>query len=74
MWASGRTSTQRGRRVGGKCFVADARRLIMPAFGAYTGALSVLSEAYRGLFDLATTQAWLLGRERIYRFPYERLG
>ena len=27
--------------VTGKCFIHDGRRLIMPAFGAYTGGLSV---------------------------------
>lgn len=66
--------TQRGRRVSGKCFIADERRLIMPAFGAYTGALSVMSDAYRGLFNQAATTAWMLGRERIYKFPFQRLG
>ncbi len=66
--------TQRGRRVSGKCFIADDRRLIMPAFGAYTGALSVFAPPFEGLFARDKTQAWLLGGERIYRFPHARLG
>ena len=66
--------TQRSRRVSGKCFIADERRLIMPAFGAYTGALSVHSPAFGSLFKSEATQAWMLGRERIYKFPFERLG
>ena len=66
--------TQRGRRVSGKCFIADERRLIMPAFGAYTGALSVFAPPYERLFAREKTQAWLLGGERIYRFPFARLS
>lgn len=66
--------TQRGRRVYGKCFIADQRRLIMPAFGAYTGALPVYSDAYRGLFTHEETSVWMLGRERIYKFPFNRVG
>jgi metallophosphoesterase superfamily enzyme len=64
---------QRGRRVSGKCFVADQRRLIMPAFGAYTGALSVFSKPYERLFTREETHAWLIGQQRIYKFPFERL-
>ena len=66
--------SQRGRRVSGKCFIADDRRLIMPAFGAYTGALSVFAPPYQRLFTPEKTHAWLLGQQRIYRFPFERLG
>ncbi|MDE2383405.1 MAG: ligase-associated DNA damage response endonuclease PdeM [Alphaproteobacteria bacterium] len=64
---------QRGRRVSGKCFIADGRRLIMPAFGAYTGALSVFAEPYQRLFARGETQAWLIGQSRIYKFPLDRL-
>ncbi len=66
--------TQRGRRVSGKCFIADERRLIMPAFGAYTGALSVFAKPYERLFRHDETQAWMLGRERIFKFPFARLA
>jgi uncharacterized protein len=66
--------TQRGRRISGKCFIADQRRLIMPAFGAYTGGLSVFSDAYAGLFNRAETLTWMIGREAIHKFPFSRLG
>ena len=66
--------TQRGRRVSGKCFIADERRLIMPAFGAYTGALSVFAKPYERLFKHDETQAWMIGQERIYQFPFSRLS
>jgi uncharacterized protein len=60
---------QRGRRLYGKCFVADDKRLIMPAFGAYTGGLSVSSPAFRGLFS-STAKAWMIGRSAIHPFPF----
>jgi uncharacterized protein len=66
--------SQRGRRISGKCFIADERRLIMPAFGAYTGALSVFAEPYGGLFQRKETQVWMLGRQQLYKFPFNRLG
>jgi uncharacterized protein len=65
---------QRGRRIHGKCFVADQRRLIMPAFGAYTGALSIFSDAYDGLFKHNETQVWMMGNRDLHRFPVSRLG
>ncbi len=63
----------RGRRTHGKCFVTDQRRLIMPAFGAYTGALSVASRAYDGLFDEPEAQVFVLGRSAIHRLPLSRV-
>ena len=33
-----------------KCFATDGQRLVMPAFGAYTGGLNVLNEAFSSLF------------------------
>ncbi|HEY4994924.1 MAG TPA: ligase-associated DNA damage response endonuclease PdeM, partial [Aestuariivirga sp.] len=66
--------TQRGRRVSAKCFIADERRLIMPAFGAYTGSLSVFAKPYERLFKQDETQAWMIGQERIFKFPFARLA
>jgi len=65
--------SQRGRRISGKCFVADQRRLIMPAFGAYTGALSVFSDAFDSLFMREKMHAWMIGREALHKFPASRL-
>lgn len=39
----------RGRHVTRPCFVTDAARLILPAFGAYTGGLSCADPAIAGL-------------------------
>jgi uncharacterized protein len=63
---------QRGRRIYGKCFVSDATRLIMPAFGAYTGGLSITSRAFDGLFS-ENASAFMIGREAIHKFPFSRV-
>jgi uncharacterized protein len=63
----------RARRLRCRCFVTDGRRLVLPAFGAYTGGLNVLDPAVDGLFG-AGFEAHLLGRDRIYRFPRSRLA
>jgi len=57
----------RGHRIRCRCFIADERRLIMPAFGSYTGALSVRSEAFSGLFG--DFHVWMIGGKAIHRFP-----
>jgi len=57
----------RGHRIRCRCFIADHRRLIMPAFGSYTGALSVRSEAFEGLFE--DFHVWMIGDKAVHRFP-----
>ena len=57
----------RGRSVRRRCFAGDGRRMIMPAFGAYTGMLNVLDRAYAGLFDRDGLFACMLGRQRVYK-------
>ncbi len=64
---------QRGRSVHGKCFAADGRRLIMPAFGAYTGGLPVSSRAFNGLFDDTAAHVWMIGRAALHRFAMRRV-
>ena len=70
----GASIVQRGHNIRTKCFVADQRRLILPAFGSYTGALNVLSSAFSGLLEPAETQAWMIGKTAIHCFPFKRLG
>ena len=62
----------RGKGVSARCFVADGRRLILPAFGAYTGGLSVLDPAISGLFTNTFT-AHLIGRRAVYPYPRHAL-
>ena len=63
---------QRGRRIYGKCFVVDDKRLVMPAFGAYTGGLSVTSRAFNHLFH-DDAFAFMIGRNAIHKFPLSRM-
>jgi len=58
----------RARRLSGRCFVTDGRRLVLPAFGAYAGGLSVLDPAISGLFRRGFG-VHLLGRNSVFRFP-----
>ena len=58
----------RGKRVSAPCFVSDGRRLVLPAFGAFTGGLNVLDPAISGLFKRGF-QALLLGRNDLFAFP-----
>jgi DNA ligase-associated metallophosphoesterase len=57
--------SRRGRRVTSRSFVAGRNRLIMPAFGAYTGGLNVSAPEIASLFDGGFT-AWMIGRSAIY--------
>ena len=63
----------RARRVTARCFVTDGRRLILPAFGAYTGGLDVLDPAIAGLFGNGF-RIHLLGAGGVYRFPKKALS
>jgi hypothetical protein len=52
------------------CFLADGQRVLMPAFGAYTGGLDVADAAIASLFPRGG-RAFLLGAERLYSFPVQ---
>ncbi|MGL4290862.1 MAG: ligase-associated DNA damage response endonuclease PdeM [Phreatobacter sp.] len=58
----------RGRGIRRRAFAGDGSRLVMPAFGAYTGGLNVRHQAIEGLFPRSFS-AFVLGDERIYTFP-----
>lgn len=60
---------RRGRSVRRACFATDGERLVMPAFGAYAGALNVLDRAFDGLFQRERLLACMLGAARIYPVP-----
>jgi DNA ligase-associated metallophosphoesterase len=57
---------RRGRSVRRACFASDGRRLVMPAFGAYTGTLNILDRAYAGLFGRDSLMAYMLGKGRVF--------
>jgi DNA ligase-associated metallophosphoesterase len=63
---------RRGRAVSRRCFASDSRRLVMPAFGAYTGGLNVRDRAVAALFGTLAFTAHMLGERRLYAITAER--
>ena len=55
----------RGRTVRRRCFVTDGERVVLPAFGAYAGGLSVRDVAFAGLF-VRTPTVVALGADRAH--------
>lgn len=64
--------THRGRAVSRRCFAADENRLVMPAFGAFTGGLNIRDAAFADLFGTLAFTAHLLGDGRVYSFAAKR--
>jgi hypothetical protein len=62
----------RGKAVSRPCFVADARRLMLPAFGAYAGGLDVRDPAIARLFPRGA-RVFLQGRGRLYSFTIAQI-
>ncbi len=63
---------RRGRAVSRRCFAADGHRLIMPAFGAYTGGLNVRDRAIVSVFGALSFTAHMLGAGRLYAMSAAR--
>ena len=55
-----------GTTISRPCFVGNGRRLVMPAFGVFTGGLNVLDDAFQPLFGNGGMGVWMLGREGLY--------
>lgn len=55
-----------GHTVRRPCFVSNGRRLVMPAFGVFTGGLNVLDDAFAPLFGNDGINVHVLGQEGIY--------
>jgi metallophosphoesterase superfamily enzyme len=58
--------------VARRCFAADAKRMVMPAFGAYAGGLNIRDRAFVALFGALPFTAHLLGAGRLYAIPAAR--
>jgi DNA ligase-associated metallophosphoesterase len=63
---------QRGRVLTRRCFVTDEIRIVMPAFGAYTGGLNIRHAAFTQVFGALAITAHLLGQQRLYAFAAVR--
>jgi DNA ligase-associated metallophosphoesterase len=55
-----------------RCFVTDAERAVLPAFGAYAGGLNVRDPAFAGLFARPPIAA-ALGRGRVHAVGWRSL-
>lgn len=55
---------QRGRTTSRRCFASAGRRLVMPAFGAYTGGLNMRDRAFAEVFATRSS-AHMLGRRAV---------
>ncbi len=64
------TAPTRAGGVSRPCFVSDGRRVVMPAFGAFTGGLDVRTGPIRALFPRGG-RAFLVGAQRLYAFPLD---
>jgi uncharacterized protein len=63
---------QRGRTQTRKCFATDGVRLVMPAFGAFTGGLNIRNAAFLKVFGALGFTAHLIGQRRLYSFAAAR--
>lgn len=60
------------RSVRRRCFVTDGRRLVLPAYGAYAGGLSIRHEAFAGLFSRPPLVG-AIGSERVHAVAFARV-
>jgi DNA ligase-associated metallophosphoesterase len=64
--------TTRGRSVERRCFASDGERAVMPAFGAYTGGLSIRDVAFAKIFQTLGFMAHVLGDNRMHAISASR--
>jgi uncharacterized protein len=62
----------RGHALRRRCFAGDGSRLVMPAFGAYTGGLNIRHAAFVDVFGTLAFTAHLLGQQRLFAFAAVR--
>jgi DNA ligase-associated metallophosphoesterase len=56
----------RARWIERRCFVSDGERAVMPAFGAYTGGLSIRDKVFAKIFQTPGFVAHVLGDNRLH--------
>lgn len=64
--------SRRGRSVERRCFASDGVRAVMPAFGAYTGGLSIRDLAFAAIFRSLEFTAHVLGDNRMHAIAAAR--
>jgi DNA ligase-associated metallophosphoesterase len=63
----------KAKRVSRPCFVTDAARLMLPAFGTFTGGLDVRDPAIAKFFPRGL-RVFLLGQDQLFSFALGQLG
>lgn len=66
-----RVST-RGRAVERRCFACDGERVVMPAFGSFTGGLNIRDAAFAAIFPALAFTAHVLGDNRVHAIAASR--
>jgi DNA ligase-associated metallophosphoesterase len=62
----------RSRSVRRRCFVTDGLRLILPAYGAYAGGLSIRDAAFAGMFARPPLVG-AIGSHRVHAVGFQRV-
>lgn len=62
----------RGRAFNRRCFASDGERMVMPAFGAYAGGLSIRDRAFERVFPTPAFVAHVLGDQRMHAIAAAR--
>jgi uncharacterized protein len=62
----------RGRTMERRCFASDGERAVMPAFGAYTGGLSIRDVAFAKIFGTPGFMAHVLGDRKLHAIAASR--
>lgn len=55
-----------GATIRRPCFAGNGRRLVLPAFGAFTGGLNVLDDAFLPVFGRDGFHVYMMGYEGLY--------
>jgi len=59
----------KGKKMSARCFISDGtHRLILPAFGTYTGGLDISHPTIKALFS-DNYMVLLLGQRKVFTFP-----
>ena len=48
------------------CFISNGLRLVLPAFGSFTGGLNILDAAFEPLFGNDGFAVWMMGQDGLY--------
>ncbi len=62
----------RGRSMERRCFACDGERAVMPAFGAYTGGLSIRDVAFAKIFRHAGLHGACARRQQLHAIAASR--